>query len=281
MKICLILDSTTYRAKYLKDEPLKMVNLNVMTQKETYKELEMPIELVVDNLKKNVHMTTSQVAPGDFLKTYDECTDEGYTDVFVIPLSSGVSGTYQSANIAKSIYEGPLNIHIFETKVCSFGLENVTERILEIIKDENSLEEKINKVKNLLASTELGFTLGSLMHLYRGGRLSGVSALVGTVLHIKPIIEMVNGKLENTKKCRTHKNVIEHFTNIIDKFAQNYKKVYLNIIHLDMKEKALELKKYVEEKYNNFRTIITTELSPVFFIHIGLEGYGLTIAGEN
>ncbi len=280
MKICLILDSTTYRARYLNNANIKIVSLHVMTPKGSFRENEIPIDEVKENIKNNVKMTTSQASPGDFIETYKEIEALGFTDALVVPLSSAISGTYQSANIAKNSFEGKLNIHVFKTKICSFAIENITPRILEIIEEENDINKVIDKVGFLLDNSEVGFTLGSLIHLLRGGRLSIVSALLGTVLRIKPIIEMIDGKLVNTKKPRTYSAVIEYFNQKISYYAQNYEKVYLNIIELDKREYALKINEFASN-YPNVRTIITNELSPVFFVHLGLDGFGISITGEN
>lgn len=146
--------------------------------------------------------TTSQISPAEFADAYREVT-EGGDEAIVITISSGLSGTYQSATIAEAEYEGKvfvvdsLNVAIGEQLLVHLALRLKDEGIsaAEIANRLNSTREKIR----LLASFD------TLEYLFRGGRLSRTSAVAGAMLNIKPIFTIENGKLEIVAKARGNK----------------------------------------------------------------------------
>ena len=112
----------------------------------------------------------------------------------------------------------------------------------------------------------------------RGGRLSKLALTVGVLLRIKPIIGMVDGKLEVIHKVRTNTSIIDLFYNKIEEYSKKYKKIYLRVVNLKNNESI----KILEEKITKFKNVIytkTNHIGPVFTIHLGDNGYGITLVG--
>ena len=146
--------------------------------------------------------TTSQISPAEFADAYREVT-EGGDEAVVITISSGLSGTYQSATIAEAEYEGKvfvvdsLNVAIGEQLLVHLALR-LKDEGLSAAEIANSLHSAREKIR-LLASFD------TLEYLFRGGRLSRTSAVAGAMLNIKPIFTIENGKLEIVAKARGNK----------------------------------------------------------------------------
>jgi DegV family protein with EDD domain len=225
-------------------------------------------------------MMTSQPSPGEFLSKYEEFHKEGFTHVFVVTLSEKISGTYQSAVIAKSMVDFPLEISINAPKVASFGVALGIPLMIKAIQEGITFANLQKRYESIYANGHVMFTLSNLMHLFRGGRLSKVSALLGTVLRIKPIVEMVDGKLQLTKKERTNNACYDHFFEKVKEYTEKYSKVYVDIVELNRKEWGDKLASAISEKFPNVILNQSHAVSPVFLVHLGDQGFGIAILGE-
>ncbi|XFA98506.1 DegV family protein [Candidatus Izemoplasma sp. B36] len=280
-KIGLLIDSTTLTRNDLLDyDFIKVAQLQVQIDDKTYKEKDLSKEQMEAYVEAGKKFLTSQPAPSDFLELYKEYYDEGYTRVIAIVLSHKLSGTYQSAMVAKSMMDFDLQVDVHSSIVASYGLALGVSKLAELIKKGKSYEEITNKYNKLLEEPLVSFTLGDLKNLFRGGRLNRVQAFVGKILRIKPVIEMINGKLELVKKERSNAGCNKHFMEKIDYYYKKYKKVYLDVISINMNELSNQLIEKVKEKYNEIEIHITNYLSPVFYSHLGNKGFGIAVMAE-
>ncbi|XMB66356.1 DegV family protein [Mycoplasmatota bacterium zrk1] len=279
-RIAIIIDSTCYLdEKFIKENNIEVVSLNVIIDGVSYKETDIDNKVVFDSLKENKKVSTAQVAPGLFVEAYNKLIDEGVEDILVFPISSGLSGTYQAACIAKKMVEG--NIHIFDSKVAAYGVELIVLQVVELINQNKSNEEVIKRAKLFTSNGHVLFTLTTLDHVVRGGRISKMSALIGNTLRIKPVIEMIDGKLEVTKKSRTNKRIIDNFiVEELYKESLKFKQMYLRIINLKQEDIALEIEHKILNKIPNIEVSHTNYIGPVFSYHLGDEGYGITWTAE-
>lgn len=280
-KIGLLLDSTTLTRKEITEFPfVKVAQLVVSVDGTTFEEKDLSEEVMIKHLHDGSKMTTSQPAPGHFLELYETFYKEGYTSVLVLTLSDKVSGTYQSAVIAKSMLEVPLNIEIMAARVASFGVAVGIPPLAKRIQDGQSFAEIVLAARTLYSDAEVMFTLNDLMHLFRGGRLSKVSALIGTVLRIRPVIEMIEGKLQLTHKERTNTACMEYFLAKCEEKHKKYGKVYCDVIDLNCDPWGERMVQAIKERYPQSEVHLTRTISPVFFVHLGDTGFGLAMAAE-
>lgn len=280
-KIGLLIDSTTLtREDLIIYNFVKVAQLKVHFDEEHFDENQLTKEEMQEKIIEGKHLKTSQPSPIDFLNQYKAFYDDGFTHVFAVVLSSGLSGTYQSALIAKTMIDFPLEVDVHSPNAASFGIALGVKIIAEMIKNEKSFEEIQKRYYKLYEKPYVSFTLGDLMNLYRGGRLSRISAYIGKILRIKPIIEMIEGKLELVKKERTNKACLDIFMKKIDEYATTYEKVFLDIIQINMPEWGNKVLELVNEKYKNVEIHMTDYLSPVFYSHLGNKGFGVAILGE-
>lgn len=277
-KIGLLLDSTTLtREEILKKPYVKAAPLSVTLDGRDYTEFEISLAEMSEKLHTSKKMTTSQPAPGEFFDRYKAFYEEGYEQVLVITLSEKISGTYQSALIAKSMVDFPLEISVHASRVASFGVALGIPIIMNMIEKEAAFDDIIAMTQKIYENAAVMFTLQDLMHLFRGGRLNKVSALLGTVLRIKPIIEMIDGKLELTRKERTNNACFEYFMNTVQAYAEKYEVVYVDFIEMNRPE---WVEKMVAETKARFPKVIistTHAVSPVFSVHLGDQGFGLAV----
>lgn len=280
-KIGILIDSTTLTRTDILSYPfVKVASLNVTIDGVDQTEVSISTEKIVEKIHTAKKMTTSQPAPGTILTKYEEFYKEGYTHVLVVTLSVPLSGTYQSAVMAKSLVDFALSIEVKAPQVASYGVALGVIELCKAVQKGIKFSDLLVRYELLYKDASVMFTLSDLMHLFRGGRLGIVSALIGSVLRIKPIVEMINGKLELTKKERTNQACFEFFMAKLDRYEKQYKHVMVDIIQLNRLEWGDKLESAIRERYPETAIHRTDYVSPVFFIHLGDQGFGLSIIGE-
>ncbi len=156
---------------------------------------------------------TSQPSPEDFAKVYQDARDKG-DSVLVICLSAGLSGTYQSAMLAKDMVQG-VPIHVLDSKSAIMGERILVEKALEMRAANASLEDIAQTVASLKDRVELFGMVDTLTYLYKGGRLPRTVAIAGNLLHINPVValEHENGTIILASKGRGHQAIVNYFFN--------------------------------------------------------------------
>ena len=163
---------------------------------------------------KEEHPTTSQVTPAAWAEAMEEATRDGDTAV-VITLSSRLSGTYQSACIAAEDFEGKVFVvdsmtaTIGERLLLLYGIELVNEGL-----DAATVAAKLDAVKDRI---RIYGRLDTLEYLRKGGRIGGATAVVGSMLNIKPLISVQDGVVGNVGKARGPKAADKQLRELIAK----------------------------------------------------------------
>ena len=148
--------------------------------------------------------------------------------------------------------------------------------LIDMINAGKTEEEIIERIDKIVASSKQMFTVEHLFSLARGGRLSIASAALGTVLKIKPIIKIIEGKLELIHKERTYKKVHNFMLKNIQEDYKENQKITFRITNTHSLESAQNLREVIESSFPNSKITFTSYLGPVFSIHVGYKGYGLS-----
>lgn len=200
-KVLIMTDSTSDLSKKLLDQrKIVSVPLYVNFTDEIYRD---GIDLTTEELyqkvtEKGMLPTTSAVSPGDFIKVFQKYINLGY-EILYMGIGAKISGTYQSAIIAKDEVN-PEKIHLIDSMNLSSGIGLLVLKACDL-RDQglNALEIK-EQIEKLVPLVRSQFAISTLDYLHKGGRASGTAKLMGTILGIKPIIKVVDGKLDVYKK---------------------------------------------------------------------------------
>ncbi len=173
-------------------------------------------------------------------------------EVINIVISSGISGSYNTAINARKRYEkvvkNPAKIYIYDSKLATFGLGVLAIMAAELAKEGKSAEEIIPKLDEYRDKLEIAFTVPDLVYLHRGGRLSKSKYWIAKLADMKPVICFIDGKMEVEKTVRGHSNaVIESFNTVYEKTGRP-DKFNAYIMHAQNLESANFLKDYIENK---------------------------------
>lgn len=277
MKIAVLTDSTAYLDQaYLDKYQIKTVALNVIFNDETYKELS---ELKTDDFYKRMRNesqlpTTSQPAMGEYVELLESLKNDGYTDVIAVHLSSGISGTFQSAITANAMVEG-IQVHPFDSEIsCSvqgfYALKaaQLVEQGMTVV--DNILEQ----LESMKQTTNAYFIVDDLNNLKKGGRLNSAQAFVGTMLQVKPLLHFEDTKIVPYDKVRTKKRAIKRIEEQIATEVEGCKNLSIVIIHANDKESAVSWKAQIEEKFPE-ANVILSYFGPVIGTHLGEGALGL------
>lgn len=270
-RIKIITDSTSYITReYASQENVTIIPLNYVFGEDSRKE-GFPGEFgeFFEKLRSTkLFPTTSQPSAGEFVFFFEEAFAEGYDEIIAILLSSKLSGTCNSAELAKDLLENK-SITIIDSVNTASNLRFLVEDAVEMVKEGKSskeIEEFLNKKKE---NMYIYLTTGTLEYLSRGGRLSAMQSTVGNLLNIKPIIQLENGELKLLEKLRGKKNAIKAMVN---KVIPDVEKI--SICHVFNEDEARKLKAIFEEKFPNIIVTID-ELGPVIGSHLGDDGIGI------
>ena len=200
---------------------------------------------------------TACPSPHDYMKKY-----EGPESVFVVTLSNFLSGSYNSAVLAKDMFLDEIGhkfIHVFDSLSASVGETIVTIKISELAKLNINEFEIVDKVTNFIKEMKTFFLLESLEHLAKAGRLNPIVAKVASMLSIKPIMCGDGGNIKLYEKVRGYKKAFSRLVEIIGEEDKNLDEKILGIAHCNCLDKALAFKEAVLQKYN-FKDIIIVEM---------------------
>ena len=269
-KIKIVTDSTSYMDKeYALEEKVSVVPLNYVFGGESFVE---GFKGEFDEFFKKMETTdlfptTSQPAAGDFFQVYTKAFEEGYDEIIVIVLSSKLSGTYNSAILAKNMLEDKM-ISIIDSESAASNMRFLVEDAVNMAKEGKSGKEIVEFIEKKKKTMDILITPWTLEYLARGGRMSSLQSAIGNILNIKPIIKLIDGKLELLEKVRGRNNAL---TKVMSYIPDDVEKI--SICHILNLEEALKIKGSLEKKYP--QAIITVDdLGPVIGSHLGPKTIG-------
>ncbi|WJH33224.1 DegV family protein [Paenibacillus aurantius] len=213
--------------------------------------------------------TTSQPSPVDFLETYKRLAQEPGVQIISIHLASALSGTYQSAVLAKSLLEEKADITIVDSRSASYGFGCLVVKAAEAARDGKSLEECLALIHRLRDDYGLFFLVDTLEYLQKGGRIGKAAALFGSLLNIKPILSLdEEGQVYSVDKVRGHKKAMGRIVELLKERPKLNGEVEVIIAHANAPAYAEELSALVGQHFN-VKSVAYTPLGPVIGTHTG------------
>ncbi|KPH79173.1 DegV family protein [Oceanobacillus caeni] len=217
---------------------------------------------VYDAMRQGKAPKTSQISPQTFKEIFTSHAKENKPLVY-IAFSSQLSGTYQTAKMmeqeVKEEYpDAP--IHVIDTKCASLGQGLVVLHAAKLAKQGASVDEVVNAVKYQSEHMEHIFTVDDLEYLKRGGRISKAQAFVGTLLKVKPLLHVDDGNLVPLEKIRGSKKVLSRMLELMEERGLDLTNQTIGISHGDDLERAEQLSKMIQDKFNVSENQIVIEM---------------------
>ncbi len=235
-----------------------------------------------DALRQGEMPTTSQINSQRFVEVFRKYAKDEKSIIYIV-MSSALTGTINSANIAKDtvLEEFPsADISIVDSKCASLGEGLLVYYAYEMLKQGKPKEEIVTWLEENKLKINHWFTVNDLNHLKRGGRISSSAAAVGTLLNIKPVLYVDNeGRLTPFSKCRGRKKAISTLAEKFKEKTDPNKEQVIAIGHGDCIEDALALEALVREN-GNVKDVILSYVGTAIGSHTGPEILGLYFIAE-
>lgn len=274
-KTAIIVDSTSYLPSNLKEkENIFQADLIAHFDDGTViKDSNKPedIEAFFQRMTKEPNLPkTSQPSTGQYLELVEEIVAKGYNQIIAIHLSSGISGTYQTAVSVLSEFKDQIDIHYVDSKGASVIVESQVEYVLKELEKGTAIEEILKGLDYLIEHTKIYLMVENLTNLAKGGRLSSTSAMLGNLLKVRPILYFnEEGKIVMFEKLRTNKRVYARWVELIKESLEKYPQgVELRFAHNSLAEEMEPIVESFRQEFPDLPIYVNT-LGPVIATHSG------------
>lgn len=277
-KIAVITDTASdLSLDEIKQYDIKMLHYQIVYKEHTYKDqLEIHSKEVLDHLETEIP-STSLPSLEEMHQVFEEIINEGYEEAIVIPISSGLSGSFNAINMVKDEFP-QLKVRVFDSRTLS-APQGVLAKVAATLADEGkNAEEIIKALEDKRAKQHTFFIVDTLKYLVHGGRIGHVSAAVGKLLNLKPIITIGDdGQYETIAKVRGRAKAIRYFAEEAAKILSNGKNYELYFSHADGEKIKEEILKEIQSLVPQVKVEGDTWISPVACVHCGPGYVGMLI----
>lgn len=253
---------------YIEKKKISFVSLPCILEGEEYLDdfgKSLSIKTFYAKMRSGSIPKTSQPNAMAFFKVFKEITSQNKA-VLYIGVSSGLSGTYNSANIAKNMIldeDKDAQIVNIDVLTASLGQGLMVKKAVEMHEGGARIEQIVSYIEMTKLNLNTYITVDDLNHLKRGGRISAAAAVFGIMLHIKPVLTINDeGKVISILKVRGRKNVINKLVEIVLEKIENPEEQTIAICHGDVLEEALKLKDMILERIK-VKDVLINYVGPV------------------
>ncbi|MGI6486974.1 MAG: DegV family protein [Syntrophomonadaceae bacterium] len=212
--------------------------------------------------------TTSQPTMEELLHVYEECLADG-SEAIAIHLSSGMTGTVQSAQMAWDMLEGKERLTIIDSRKASLGQGLLVLQAARLAKQDVMREQIVEEMFALRERMNCLFTINTLEYLVKGGRVSRTAGLVGSILDIKPVLHVnPEGFIEPLEKVRSRKGALRRLVRLINERSAKLAGQTVGISYVACYEEASIFRDDFLNKYH-VKEVIMNPIGPVVGSHVG------------
>lgn len=276
-KIKIITDSTCD----LNDDVIKKYDIEVIPlmvnfgEKSYFDGVDINIHEFLKKMKEEDEFPiTAQINPVRFCEIYKRYLDEGYK-IVSLHLSSKMSGTYNSACIAKDMLETE-DIVVIDSLNVTSGLGLLVMKAYELKEKGYNIHEIENKIKETIPKVKCAYAFSSLENLIKGGRLSKTVGIIGNLLGIKLILSVVNGEMAVIHKVRGTKKAIRTILKEVEENRLDSKETCI-LLHIDNEDILPVLRCELKNREANY---IECEVGCVVGTHSGPDACGIAYIGK-
>lgn len=283
MKTAIIVDSTAYLSKDLRNHPdFYQVTLSLVFEDG---------KVFMDTAHEADHRDffrylsqsaslpkTSQPQPGTYYQLIDQLIEKGYDSVVAIHLSSGISGTYQTACVIAQDYQGKIDIRVIDARSSCIVIETLARQALDLVEDNFSLDQIVQSLTWLREETITYLMVENLDNLVKGGRVSPSAATVGQLLKIRPVLMFTQeGEIVLYKKIRTNRKVYQHWLDLAHELESKYPQGFkILLTHANAPDEIEELTSMIRNDFPDIDLYIN-HIGPVIGTHTGEGSVGLAL----
>ncbi len=267
-KVAIVVDSTAY----LPQEVIDQYNMHVIPLVVNWEgeSLHDNVNIKPDQFYRRLQTakempTTSQPSPGDFKKVYEKAAETAES-IVCLTISQPLSGTYASAIAARQMTES-VPIDVVDSRSTTMGLGFMALAAAQAVANGADYKAAAAVARALIPKMRVVFVVDTLEFLHRGGRIGGASRYIGTMLSIKPILHLSEGKIEPLDRVRTKNKAVAHMLQIMAQETGG-KKTHAAVVHASAPDEASQIFARVQGQMAP-ASLYLTEISPVIGTHTG------------
>ncbi|NGP44540.1 DegV family protein [Bacillaceae bacterium SIJ1] len=257
--------------KWCQENDVKLLSLHVLLNGKDYQEHhEITSKEVYDAMRNGAVPKTAQIQPDTFIQTFKACAEKGDAVIYMA-FSSELSGTYQTAELVHKelLEEYPsFQLTIIDSKCASLGLGLLVHQAVKWRDEGLAYDELVKRIRKHHSSIDHIFTVDDLDYLQRGGRISKAAAMMGGLLHIKPILHAVEGRLLPLEKVRGNKKKLQRMLDLMEERGVHLGEQTIFISHADAIDQAELFRNAIEERFGTTSFVIES-IGSVIGAHVG------------
>ncbi|NIV29764.1 MAG: DegV family EDD domain-containing protein [Anaerolineae bacterium] len=220
--------------------------------------------------------TEISIPPDAFQQAFSQLNRET-EEILVIPSSGMLSSVYSQAQSAARAFLGRCRIQVMDSMAVSWGLGFLVQAAADAAADGQSLDTVVRLVRGMLPHIYVIFSAERLDYLERGGRIGPAQALLGTILHIKPMLLVEDGELVPVEKVRTQEMALEKLADFVAEFAAIQQVVILRSpLAGEHSPQVAELREHLSLALPN-QVVPVVEYDPILACHLGPEALGVVV----
>lgn len=278
-KIRIVTDSTADLNQELVEQyGIRVVPLEVLVEGTVYKD---KVDITNEEFYKilrtaKVLPTTSQPSPAVFADVYRDLAAQGAEQIISIHIASELSGTYQSSVLASGLVAEQVTVYNIDSRSATMGLGLVVLSAARMAEAGKSAEEILAALQQITTTMDLYFLLDSLDNLHKGGRIGKASHLFGSLLNIKPVLNLRDGVISAYEKVRGNKDnkALERLIEILAEKIDPSRKLYCTMGYCDNKETAEYIVARLKDRVD-CDEFLYLQIGNVVGTHIGMGAVGM------
>ena len=222
---------------------------------------------------------TSQPPAGDFVEAFKKLRSAGHEPLAVV-VSSKLSGTFSSANTAKSELQDDPAITVFDTLSVAGGEGLMALEAARMAEAGHSLADILKKLEAMREHMHMYIVFNTLEYLAKGGRIGKAQQLIGSMLNMKPILTLKHGAIEPHERIRTQKKALARLREIVDHALRGKTKVQAAVMYTEVTFEATQLANELKEQYH-LSECNAYHMSPAVGAHAGPGALGIAFYIEH
>ena len=284
MRICVITDDNSgFTKKEAAEIGIKVLRMPIIVDGEVFFQDEnLSYDQFFKFLEEDKDIKTSQPSPGDVLKIWDEALKE-YDAIIHIPMTSGLSESCHSAQLLAEQEEYKGKVFVVDNHRISITLKRSVYDALNLIKQGKNPAEIKQILEETKSDSSIFIMVDTLKYLKKGGRVTPAGAALGATLHVKPVLQIMGGKLDAYAKVmgvkKAKRTMLDAIQYELENKFKNYSKDELDfaVAYTYDEEASIEWQKEVEEKFGVTNTI-RNPLSLSVSTHIGPGALAIAVS---
>ena len=277
-KIAILVDSgADVPPAFAKEHNIFVAPLKIIYKDREYEDrIDITPQEIYDRLEEEIP-TTSLPSTERVNALFEQMVQEGYDTVLIITISSRLSGTHNLMRMLAEQY-GKLDYHMLDTKNIGIGAGQQAMLAAELIKKGEPLEGILKKLRESIEKSHVYFCLDTLEYLAKGGRIGKVSAVLGSLLKMRPVISCnTDGIYETVAKVRGSAQALAKTISIAVAEAGKHLRFSVAVAHGSAVEEANRVMEELKRKLPQCERFIKTDISPALSVHTGPGIIGIAV----